>query len=460
MTVERKYRDIPSEPPAELTPTGETFLHGGDVLQCKVYKRRWLILLIFVLFNLVSASQWTQYAIINNIVIRYYHVESVHVEWTAIIFMAIYVPAIIPALMFLEKKGLRWAIFLGALGTALGSWIKAVSVAPDRFWVTFTGQTFVALSQVFLLSIPPRLAAVWFGSNQVSTACAIGVFGNQLGMAAGFLLPPLFVKNHVNVEDIGSDLSVMFNFTAGACTFVLILVVAFFQAAPPLPPSPEEALRMQAESGKEGFFLGLRKLLKNQGFILLLITFALAVSVINSLCTLLNELILAYFPNGEKFAGEVGLLFVVGGMVGSVIFGIILDKTHKFKETTVAVYGFSALGMLAFTFTLGLESRFLVYLTSTLVGCFLVGYMAVGFEMGSEITYPEPEGTTAGIVILGTQILSVFHAMAYSWMVHVIGDFWANIILTVTLLIGTGLTLMIPSDLRRKAAHNSRVPHA
>jgi FLVCR family feline leukemia virus subgroup C receptor-related protein len=37
------------------------------------------------------------------------------------------------------------------------------------------------------------------------------------------------------------------------------------------------------------------------------------------------------FQNGEKFAGEVGLVFVVGGMVGSVIFGIILDKTHKFK---------------------------------------------------------------------------------------------------------------------------------
>ena len=86
--------------------------------------------------------------------------------------------------------------------------------------------------------------------------------------------------------------------------------------------------------------------------------------------------------------------------------------------------------------------------------------MAVGFEMASEITYPEPEGTTAGIMILGTQILSVFHAMAYSWMFRVIGDFWANIILTVTLLIGTGLTLMIPSDLRRKAAYKSSVPRA
>ena len=79
-------------------------------------------------------------------------------------------------------QGLRWAIFLGALGTALGSWIKAVSVAPDRFWVTFTGQTFVAICQVFLLSTPPRLASVWFGSDQVSTACAIGVFGNQVGI--------------------------------------------------------------------------------------------------------------------------------------------------------------------------------------------------------------------------------------------------------------------------------------
>jgi FLVCR family feline leukemia virus subgroup C receptor-related protein len=104
MTTENKYRDLSSEPPVELIPIGEKDFHGGDVLQCKVYKRRWLILLIFVLLYIVSSSQWTQYAIINNIVIRYYQVESVYVEWTAIIFMAAYVLVIIPALMFLEKK--------------------------------------------------------------------------------------------------------------------------------------------------------------------------------------------------------------------------------------------------------------------------------------------------------------------------------------------------------------------
>jgi len=71
-------------------------------------------------------------------------------------------------------------VTLGSIGTALGSWLKVFSVAPDRFWLTFCGQTLLAMSQTFILSIPARLAAVWFGPNQVSTACSVGVFGNQV----------------------------------------------------------------------------------------------------------------------------------------------------------------------------------------------------------------------------------------------------------------------------------------
>lgn len=55
----------------------------------------------------------------------------------------------------------------------------------DKFWLTFLAQTVVGSSQVFILGIPAKLAAVWFGPEQVSTACASGVFGNQLGIAIG-----------------------------------------------------------------------------------------------------------------------------------------------------------------------------------------------------------------------------------------------------------------------------------
>lgn len=69
---------------------------------------------------------------------------------------------------------------IGSLGTCVGAWMKVFSVPQDMFWVGFAGQTVVAVSQVFILNVPPRLAAVWFGADQVSSACSIGVFGNQV----------------------------------------------------------------------------------------------------------------------------------------------------------------------------------------------------------------------------------------------------------------------------------------
>ena len=86
--------------------------------------------------------------------------------------------------LLLPLQGLRVSTMIGALGTAGGSGIKVASASPDRFAVTFVGQTVVAVSQVFVLSVPARLAAVWFGQNEVSSACSIGVFGNQVTFRA------------------------------------------------------------------------------------------------------------------------------------------------------------------------------------------------------------------------------------------------------------------------------------
>lgn len=69
----------------------------------------------------------------------------------------------------------------GAFGTMFGAWFKVASTRPDRFYMSMIGQTIVASSQVFILNLPARIAAVWFGPSEVSTACSIGVFGNQVG---------------------------------------------------------------------------------------------------------------------------------------------------------------------------------------------------------------------------------------------------------------------------------------
>jgi FLVCR family feline leukemia virus subgroup C receptor-related protein len=69
---------------------------------------------------------------------------------------------------------------LGSIGNCAGAWIKVLSVSPDLFWVTFIGQTVVAIAQVYVISTPADVAATWFGPAQVSTACAVGVFGMQV----------------------------------------------------------------------------------------------------------------------------------------------------------------------------------------------------------------------------------------------------------------------------------------
>ena len=83
-------------------------------------------------------------------------------------------------IIFSFLQGLYKAVLIGSFGTMLGAWVKCGSISPDRFYVGFAGQVISAVSQIFILGIPARLAAVWFGSNQVSTACSIGVFGNQV----------------------------------------------------------------------------------------------------------------------------------------------------------------------------------------------------------------------------------------------------------------------------------------
>jgi hypothetical protein len=47
----------------------------------------------------------------------------------------------------------------------------------------------------------------------------------QLGVALGFFLPPILVKDHENVDDIGADLIFMFYIVAGVCTAFFLLVV-------------------------------------------------------------------------------------------------------------------------------------------------------------------------------------------------------------------------------------------
>lgn len=146
----------------------------------RLYRRRWLMLVVFSTFSASNAVQWIQYSIISNIIAKFYGVRATAVDWLSLIFMVAYTLLFVLATWVLEKRGLRVALLLASMLNCAGAWIKVASARPDLFWVTVLGQVLAAAAQPLFLGIPPQLAAMWFGSHEVSTACSIGVLGNQV----------------------------------------------------------------------------------------------------------------------------------------------------------------------------------------------------------------------------------------------------------------------------------------
>nr|XP_023015485.1 uncharacterized MFS-type transporter C09D4.1-like [Leptinotarsa decemlineata]XP_023015486.1 uncharacterized MFS-type transporter C09D4.1-like [Leptinotarsa decemlineata] len=424
-----------------------------SVPKTKVYGVRWVVLAIFVMYSACNSSHWIQLSIITDVIVKYYGISTTWVDWTSMIFMVLYVPFVFPASYLLEKLGLRKAVIIGIVGTCAGAWVKVGSVSPDRFWLAFVGQTMIAFSQIFILSVPARVAAVWFGPTQVSSACSIGVFGNQLGIAIGFLVPPIIVRADSTIEKTSTQFYVLHISSAVVATIILVLILLFFENAPPTPPS--HAAAQQIASGDTvDFSVSLKNLIQNRSYVLLLIAYGIITGVFYAISTLLNQIILYYHPGANEDAGRIGLAIILAGMLGSVCCGVVLDKYRKFKETILVVYAFSLVGMATYTFTLSSPIP-VVYVISCLLGFFMTGLLPVGFELAAELTYPEPEGTSAGLLNAAANVFGIIFTSIYSFIFYQWSGLWANLAMCVTLIVGTVLLACTSSDLRRQAAHKT-----
>ncbi|XP_051854372.1 feline leukemia virus subgroup C receptor-related protein 1 [Antechinus flavipes] len=422
---------------------------GARGLRTALSPRRFVVLLIFSLYSLVNAFQWIQYSIISNVFEDFYGVPLTDIDWLSMIYMLVYVPLIFPATWLLDKYGLRLTALLGAGFNALGAWVKCGSVARDLYWVTMLGQVFCSVSQVFILGLPSHVASVWFGPREVSTACATAVLGNQLGVAVGFLLPPVLVPNTKNDTVLMShNINIMFYGTASVATLLFILTVIAFKEKPRYPPSEAQAV-LQHNPPEYSYKKSIMNLFKNIPFVLLLVSYGIMTGSFYSVSTLLNQMILTYYEGEEISAGLIGLTLVIAGMVGSILCGLWLDYTKTYKQTTLIVYILSFIGMILFTFTLNLEHLFIVFITGGALGFFMTGYLPLGFEFAVEITYPESEGTSSGLLNASAQLFGIFFTLAQGKLISEHGPLAGNLFLCAWTFLGIILTALIKSDLKR-----------
>ena len=80
-------------------------------------------------------------------------------------------------------------------------------------------------------------------------------------------------------------------------------------------------------------------------------------------------------------------------------------------------------------------------------GFFMTGYIPIGFELSSELTHPEPEATSSGLLNASAQIFGILFTLGATKIDSAYGDIPANMALGVTLITGIVMTSEYgPSD--------------
>ncbi|KAF2986154.1 hypothetical protein EK904_009682 [Melospiza melodia maxima] len=275
----------------------------------------------------------------------------------------------------------------------------------------------------------------------------------QLGIAVGFLVPPVLIPNVEDVENLAYHISIMFFMTAGVASALFILVIIVFKEKPPNPPSRAQALIQSRPAAEYSYVQSILRLLRNANFLLLMITYGLNVGCFYALSTLLNRMVIHHYPGEEVNAGRIGLTIILSGMAGALISGIWLDKTKTYKQTTLVVYIMSLVGMIVYTFTLSLGHLWVVFVTAGLLGFFMTGYLPLGFEFAAELTYPESEGTSSGLLNVSAQIFGIALTISQGQIMDRFETKAGNLLLCSVLFLGTIMTAFIKADLRRQRAN-------
>nr|XP_035924463.1 feline leukemia virus subgroup C receptor-related protein 2-like isoform X1 [Halichoerus grypus] len=114
----------------------------------------------------------------------------------------------------------------------------------------------------------------------------------------------------------------------------------------------------------------------------------------------------------------------------------------------------TVVGMVVYTLTLNLGYLWVVFITAGTMGFFMTGYLPLGFEFAVELTYPESEGMSSGLLNVSAQVFGIIFTISQGQIIDNYGTMPGNIFLCVFLTLGAALTAFIRADLRRQKANN------
>lgn len=424
------------DPPEEKTTILANSSDDGDVKygsvgpinrgKFKVYKRRWYILLGFFLCSAANGMKWNTWGPIqgtSQVVFGWSDTTiTLLAAWGPIAFIIVF----LPVSWLMDAKGLRAATLLLGATNFIGAALNAISLS-DLNWQTSLVHLGMFINNIggpVAMSLGPLISAAWFPPHQRTTSTALASLSSYVGSGVAFVIGPWLVPD-VGNKTIGKSidyLKIRHNMTIGQLHFlkekimhlmyielgvtalILLVIIAYFPAKPPLPPS------LTATIDRLDFKDGFKRLMNNTQFWLVLFINGITIGVYNGWSSIL-DLNLSQFGLGEKTAGWLGFGASVTGIVAGITLSRLADRVSRhMKAIQLVLLTGAAISYGLFTFICsGIipYNKVVLFITCIVGGFFTNGTIPLFFEMSVETAYPVAEGITSTFLNASANMLQL-----------------------------------------------------
>ncbi len=353
----------------------------------KVYRYRWTILSIYMFLIAVNQMLWITFAPITSDATLYYGVSDIWIGILSMSFMIVFVVFSIPASWIIDKYGIRVGVGIGAAFTGVFGLLRGF--VTTNFELLLIAQIGIAIGQPFILNAITKFAARWFPISERATAAGLGTLAMYIGILAGMIVTPHLI--------IGSGISGMLYIYGIVAMVAAAIFVVFAKEGPPTAPCrPDQEERSLVYDGIKNIF-------KVRDFNWLLFIFFIGLGVFNAVTTWIENIL---NPRGfsNTQAGITGGLMIAGGIIGALVIPILSDYYRKRTPFIIIALAGATLSLVGITFA---TSYWLLLVSGSALGFFLLSSGPIGFQYGAEITYPTSEGTSNGMMLLMGQISGI-----------------------------------------------------
>jgi len=353
----------------------------------RIYGYRWVILLLFALLNAVLQMHWVNFAPITSEAAIFYGVSPLDIGFLSMSFMLVYLVVCIPASYVIDTYGIRIGIGIGAVLTGIFGLLKGLYAAD--YHLILVCQIGLAIAQPFILNAITKVGANWFPLAERATAAGLATLSQFIGIILAMVLTPYLLKAY-SMQNMLIAYGVV-------SVLVAVVFVAFMREAPPTPPSH------LTERERYKVFEGLKHMFRQRDMLLLMIIFFIGLGMFNAVTTWIEQILAPRGFNSEQ-AGLIGAVMMIGGIAGAISLPLLSDKLRRRKPFLLLAILGTVPGLVGLTFMTGYGA---LLFSGFILGFFIMAAGPIGFQYGAEISYPAPESSSQGLIVLSGQVSGV-----------------------------------------------------